>query len=106
MFAGWGLLVWVNWKGNKLANWGFQSGVCWVGLDQSSLLVLVYWEGDLLGWFEKGGLQSGVCKVGYGNWVRFARFGLLNHVCWVGISDLGSLGGGKYSKLEFATWVF
>ena len=107
VFAGWGLLVWVNWKGNKLANWGFQSGVCWVGLDQSSLLVLVYWEGDLLGWLvQKGGLQSRVCKVGLG-----IGSGLLDLVCSIMFAGLGFLiwvhwEGESLANWSLQCWVF
>ena len=86
MFAQWGLLVWVYWKGKKLAKWkwGSLGWACSIMFAGWRLLVLVYLVG----------LQSGVCKVVIANWVRFARLGLLNHVCWVGIYGLGSLGGG------------
>ena len=64
IFAGWGLLVWVYLKGKRLAKWGLLDR-----LAQSCLLGGVRLSGftgrekDLLGWFEKWCLQSGVCKV-------------------------------------------
>ena len=95
IFAGWGLLVWVYLKGKRLAKWGLldrlaQSillgGVCLPGFTRS--------EKDLLDWFEKWCLQSGVCKVVFVKWGQVWWFGLLNHVCWVDFSGLGLLGWG------------
>ena len=73
VFAQWGLLVWVYWKVKKLAKWKWclPGCACSIMFAGWSLWVFVYLVG----------LQSGVCKVGFANWVRFARVGLLNHVC-------------------------
>ena len=89
------LLLWVYLKGKRLAKWGLLDR-----LAQSCLLGGVCLSGftgrekDLLGWFEKWGLQSGVCKVVFVKWGQVCRFGLLNFVCWVDFSGLGLLGWG------------
>ena len=91
------LLSGVCWSGFTERGRNLQSGMGWacsIRFVGWGLLVLVYLVG----------LQSGVCKVGFANWVRFVRLGLLNHVCWVGIYGLGSLGGGKSCTLRLAMW--